>query len=220
VARRFPNSTFVELANSFHVTAIRDQDRCASRLYIRFLRRLSAGGTACARRIGDVRLVPRFSRRVDGIRGVRPSSGDRSRPRDRRLAAVAAATVADVVARWWVSTTARASALRGGTWWYSDDGPVVFRLQGVRLVPRVPVSGVARWYPRKGSSRRGKRAWPPGPHRDGAPWVVASCAARAGTAAGPNRRAAASGRRCSLPKSPAPRPGRPRRVPSAARGRL
>jgi hypothetical protein len=98
-------------------------------------------------------LVPRFSRRVDAFRGASPSSGDRSGPRDRRLAAAAAATVADVVARWWVNYDGTSVGLRGGTWSYSGDGPVVFRLQGVRLVPRVPVSGVARWYPRKGKVR-------------------------------------------------------------------
>jgi pimeloyl-ACP methyl ester carboxylesterase len=145
VARRFPTSTFVELRSSFHVTVIGDSDRCASRLYIRFLRRLDAGSTACAKRIGDVHLVRRFWRTIRGVKGARPATGDRSKARDRRLAAAAAATVADVLARWWVNYDGTSVGLRGGTWSYSGDSPVVFSLEDVRFVPRVPVSGTVRW---------------------------------------------------------------------------
>jgi TAP-like protein len=153
VANRFPNSTFVELANSFHVTAIRDHDRCASRLYIRFLRRLDAGNTRCAEEIGDVHLVPRFWRSIRGVRAARPADGDRSKARDRRLATAAATTVADVLARWWVNYDGTSVGLRGGTWSYSGDGPIVFRLRDVRFVPGVAVSGTARWFRRTGRVR-------------------------------------------------------------------
>jgi pimeloyl-ACP methyl ester carboxylesterase len=48
VARRFPRSSFVELRNSLHVTVLYDRDACASRLYVRFVRRLDPGDTTCA----------------------------------------------------------------------------------------------------------------------------------------------------------------------------
>jgi hypothetical protein len=152
-ANRFPNSTFVELRNSFHVTAIGDSDRCASRLYIRFLRRLDAGNTRCAETIGDVHLVPRFWRSIRGVRGAHPAEGDQSKARDRRLAAAAAATIADVLARWWVNYDGTSVGLRGGTWSYAGDGPIVFRLEDVRFVPGVPVTGTAKWFLRTGRVR-------------------------------------------------------------------
>ncbi len=49
VARRFPNSTLVDVLNSVHVTVLLDQNHCASVLYERFVRSLSPGDTSCAR---------------------------------------------------------------------------------------------------------------------------------------------------------------------------
>jgi pimeloyl-ACP methyl ester carboxylesterase len=145
-ASRFPDSTFVELANSFHVTAIRDTDRCASRIYTRFLRTRSAGDTSCADEIGDVHLVPEFAR---SLRDTKPAAstgpGDESKRRDRRLAAAAAQTVADVVARWWVNYDTTSRGLRGGTWSYRGSRPVIFTLRDVEHVPGVAVSGTVTW---------------------------------------------------------------------------
>jgi pimeloyl-ACP methyl ester carboxylesterase len=146
VANRFPNSTFVELVNSFHVTAIRDSDRCASRIYVRFLRARNAGDTSCAAEIGDVHLVPRFARSIAAVKPANSSGGrDESLRRDRRLAAAAAQTVADVVARWWVNYDGTSRGLRGGTWSYRGSRPVFFTLRDVELVPGVPVSGSVTW---------------------------------------------------------------------------
>ena len=55
VASRFPRSTFVEVANSVHVTAVGDRDDCAAPIVRRFIRRLDAGDTSCAARIAEVR---------------------------------------------------------------------------------------------------------------------------------------------------------------------
>ena len=58
VARRFPASTFVEVANSVHVTALADWDLCASRIYARFVRNLTPGDTSCAGEVGEWNVVP------------------------------------------------------------------------------------------------------------------------------------------------------------------
>ncbi len=151
VANRFPNSTFVEVVNSFHVTAIRDTDRCASRLYVRFLRKRDPGDTSCAEEIGDVHLVPGFARSLGDVKAAESAgTDDDSRRRHRRLAAAAAQTVADVVARWWVNYDGTSRGLRGGTWSYSGNTPVVFTLDDVRFVPGVSVSGEATWRRYKG----------------------------------------------------------------------
>jgi hypothetical protein len=71
--------------------------------------------------------------------------GDASTRVDRQLAAAAAATVADVLSRWWVNYDGTSVGLRGGTWSYEGDDPVVFSLDATEFVPGVKVTGTARW---------------------------------------------------------------------------
>lgn len=144
MARRFPRSTFVEVWNSFHVTALGDFDDCASRIYIRFVATLDPGDTSCARRIAEPHLVPAFARSLEDVTPATPAAGDRSRRSDRQVAAAAAATVADVIARWWVNLDATSVGLHGGRWSYEGDDPVVFDLDAVEFVPGVKVSGTVR----------------------------------------------------------------------------
>ena len=145
VANRFPGSTFVEMANSFHVTAIYDHDHCASRIYVRFVRRLDPGDTSCAQRVAEVHVVRNFPRSLKGVRPARSLPGDESRRIQRRLAAAAASTVADVQSRWYVNYDGTSVGLRGGRWSYGGSDAVRFRLRDVQFVPGVQVSGRATW---------------------------------------------------------------------------
>ena len=145
VASRFPNSTFVELHNSVHVTALGDRDGCAAPLVRRFIRTLSAGDTGCARRIAEVRVVDRFPRRSAGAAPASPRAGDRSMLADRRVAAVAAATVADAIQRWTLNYGGTDRGLRGGRWSWSGDRLTRFRFSGARFTRDVPVHGRATW---------------------------------------------------------------------------
>jgi pimeloyl-ACP methyl ester carboxylesterase len=101
VAGRFPNSTYVEVANGVHVMALGDFSRCASDLTVRFV---STGGDAgdisCANRYQEVRVVEEFP---GTLAEVDPApQGDRimSSAADRRGVAAAANTVADIFPRW------------------------------------------------------------------------------------------------------------------------
>ena len=154
VARRFPRSRFVEVRNSVHVTALYDLDACASRIYERFVTSFSAGDTSCARRIPEQRVVASFPARVGDVRPAWRRAGDGSSVVDRRLAAAAAATVADVVSRWWVNYDGEGVGLRSGSWTYDGDAPVTFQLDRVVLVPGVQVSGSAGWFYGGGVSSR------------------------------------------------------------------
>ena len=145
VAERFSESTFVEVRNSVHVTALYDRDQCASRIYIRFLKTLDPGDTSCASRVPELHLVPRFATRVQDVAPADPAPGDDSRRSDRQLGAAAAATVADVLARWWVNFDGDSVGLRGGAWSYEGDDPVVFSLDAVEFVPDAKVTGTAHW---------------------------------------------------------------------------
>ena len=53
--------------------------------------------------------------------------------------------MADLQDRWWNNYSGHGFGLRGGTWRYTGDPVVRFRLSGVRLLPDLPVSGTAVW---------------------------------------------------------------------------
>ena len=131
VAARFPRSTFVEMRNTIHVSALGDRSGCAAPLVRRFIRTLDAGDTSCAGRIAEVRVVDRFRRRAaPGAAGV---------------AAAAAATVADALQRWTINYSGGDRGLRGGRWSYTGTRLVRFRFRGARFARDVPVSGTATW---------------------------------------------------------------------------
>jgi len=141
VASRFPRSTFVELHNTIHVSALGDREGCAAPLVRRFVRTLSAGDTSCAQRIAEVRVVDRFPRRAAD---AQPAAGTGSR-RARRIAAVAAATVADAIQRWQLNYGGTSRGLRGGRWSYTGTRFVRFRFRRTRFARDVPVGGTATW---------------------------------------------------------------------------
>jgi hypothetical protein len=107
----------------------------------RFIRTLSAGDTSCAAQIAEVRVVDRFPRRA---RDATPADGTGSL-RARRIAAVAAATVADTIQRWALNYSGGGRGLRGGRWNYTGTRLVRFRLHATRLARDVPVTGTATW---------------------------------------------------------------------------
>ena len=147
-ARAFPNSTFVETANTAHISALIDFDQCASVLVRRFVRTREAGDTSCAARYHENRLVGHFARRAAGTGWHGPHL---------RTARVATATAADVLARWLSMYTSHGVGLRGGTFavhgglsFWGPDPVVVWKLRKVRWVRDVVVSGGMRWHRRSG----------------------------------------------------------------------
>ena len=62
VAKEFPDSTFVSVANLTHVTAVSDFGRCTSAIVVRFVATRSAGDTSCAAKYSEVRMVEQFPR--------------------------------------------------------------------------------------------------------------------------------------------------------------
>jgi pimeloyl-ACP methyl ester carboxylesterase len=145
VASRFPDSTLVVMQNSGHVTALEDQNDCASVIYERFVRDLAPGDTSCAARTPEVRVVPSFPLMLAGVAPADPGAGDGSTLTDRRIASAAAQAVADVLQRWWANVSGSGAGLRGGSWSYTGANLTTFTLRGVEFVPGVPVSGTVRW---------------------------------------------------------------------------
>ncbi len=114
-------------------------------LYERFVRKLAAGDTSCARRIPEVRVVRRYPLSLTDVAAASPTAGDHSTLKQRRMAAAGAATVADSIADWWVNYSGVGVGLRGGTWSYTGVNHTTFHFRSTRLVPGVSVTGRCDW---------------------------------------------------------------------------
>ena len=130
VASRFPRSTFVETANTIHISAISDRDDCAAPM----VRCLSP------------RSTPATTLRLVAGRGPRCWYLPAARWRHARARRHAAAeTVADATTRWQIHDSGRSRGPRGGRWSYTGTRLVRFRFRGARFVRDVPVTGSATW---------------------------------------------------------------------------
>jgi pimeloyl-ACP methyl ester carboxylesterase len=132
VARSFPDATYVEVPNAYHVTGLDGPGTCVTGIILRLVRRAAVGDTSCVRRTSPpIRVVEAFPETADEVPGSLA----------RRAAAIAAGTVGDVIARWDVMGGYEGVGLRGGTfrtWGY--DAPR-WRLDAVRWVRDVAVDG-------------------------------------------------------------------------------
>ncbi len=136
------------MRNSFHVTAMGDIDDCAQRLVRAFVRTpgpLSPTLRACADRVEPVRTLGGFPRRLAEVPAA-SATGNVSL-RLRKAGPAAALTVADLLDRWSNNYSGEGFGLRGGHWTYGGDHVTTFRLNRVRLVPGVAVSGTGRLEP-------------------------------------------------------------------------
>ena len=141
VADRFPNSTFVEVANTGHVTALVDYSRCASDIVVEFVRTRSPGDTSCSSQYQEVRTTDEFPQRLGDVATL-PGSGS---ARQRRIASAVTSTVGDVFPRWFAMFGSDGVGLRGGTFTTTGLDLVRFRLDGLRWVENLAVSGRVVW---------------------------------------------------------------------------
>lgn len=136
VARNFPRSTYVEVLNAGHVTALFDADACASRIARRFIENAAAGSTSCLESIPEHRVVQRFGETAAQIpQAPVVSSGDRSTAADRRSARVVVESIADVIDRWYAIPDFSGGGLYGGRFTMDSTGgePFVNRVWSLDL---------------------------------------------------------------------------------------
>jgi pimeloyl-ACP methyl ester carboxylesterase len=142
VTRQFPRAKHIVVANSFHVDAVGDTDDCAVRIVRRFLRTPSHWPRhGCAAHVAPIRTMGLFPRSLAGV----PAGSGHASLLARRVAPAAAATVADLLDRWWNNYSGHDVGLRGGHWSYTGDLTTVFHLHGLRLASDLAVSGTAHW---------------------------------------------------------------------------
>lgn len=149
VAAQFPAARQVIVANSFHVTAEDATDTCAVRILRKFVTRPRTGLTAkllaCAHEVPPLRAV------ADYPRSYRDGSPARSLPGSGvgsdalHASAGAVRTVSDLLTRWLSNYSGAGHGLQGGTWTYTGDHVVHFKLTNVRLMDDLAVSGRVTW---------------------------------------------------------------------------
>ena len=146
VASRFPRATFVSVPNVGHVVALGDHQGCAEGIVRRFVRTGgTVGDTSCVKEYAAVRAVPRFARTSSGLAPARQGRVVRSSVADRRVVAAAVMAAGDVITRWFVNYSGDGKGLRGGSFAYTGDDVVAFRLSRLAFARDVEVSGPLRW---------------------------------------------------------------------------
>jgi pimeloyl-ACP methyl ester carboxylesterase len=145
VAKLFGDARFIEIADSGHHTLFSFRSDCSRMLVQRFLDSRMVGNASCARsRRLTFPAVGRFPRLARGVRPAIVSSRarDHSTPRGRRVAAVAAWTLRDVLEH--AENDPNGVGLRGGTYAGAfGDSALPLKLTGVRFTQDVTISGPA-----------------------------------------------------------------------------
>ena len=142
-AALFPNSTFVSVANTGHVTALDDSWGCASVIVTDFIADGEVGDTTCADTIPEIRAVDRYPLHVADATAAIAAPGDSSTVADRQIATVAVDQVGDALAQWGVMTGDNGQGLRGGTFTIDEGDTLTVHLDGAKLSDDVTVNGSA-----------------------------------------------------------------------------
>lgn len=131
VAAQFARSRQVVVANSTHVTAMDDVNKCASLLVRDFFADqgavLAGVGGKCAAKIPPIEAVIGYPVRIEN-----PGNG-------------VTQTAMDAIDRYLQAVTDKGLGLRGGSWSSRGWGPIVIELYEYRLYQNLPVSGSVRW---------------------------------------------------------------------------
>ncbi len=148
VLKEYHHAQQVLVNNTFHVSAIGDEDNCAQQLVRNFITTLTPGDTSCAANIAEVRLVPKFARSYAELDPAATLPGNQGSPTDLRVAAAAAYALGDVLDLWWINSTGNGVGLRGGTWSAVSNpsgSATLFQMSQVRWTEDVAASGQFVW---------------------------------------------------------------------------
>jgi pimeloyl-ACP methyl ester carboxylesterase len=147
VAKLFPNSRFVEIANSGHHTLVNARNECSAAIVVQFIDALTPGDTSCKSSFDfTFPALGRFPEDADDARKAKVdrTGDDDSKKIDRRVATVVAATLMDAVKRDFLKSGPDGVGLRGGKFTTSfDETGVTIELDGARFSEDVRVSGKA-----------------------------------------------------------------------------
>jgi hypothetical protein len=144
IAAQFPNSSYVEIANSGHITIFNNTD-CSSAIIVSFVQTLQPGDTSCAQQFTPLRGVGSFWRASRDADPADPVGSNQSTRSDRQIVSAAWAAAADAIQHGFVANgypTSNGTGLRGGTYSRTfGDSDVTLQLNAVRFTNDVTVSG-------------------------------------------------------------------------------
>jgi pimeloyl-ACP methyl ester carboxylesterase len=151
VVNQFPNARQVVFANSFHVTAAGDNDHCAEKFVRAFIENPAApfapALTQCAASVPPLRAMGTFPTSYRDVVPADNAYGSHANVQVREGAAAAAATVADVIDRWYNNYTGFGYGLHGGEWSYAGSQVAYYEFHSVRFTKDLAVSGHVVWSP-------------------------------------------------------------------------
>jgi len=149
IASDFPAARQVIVANSFHVTADGDTDNCAVLILRQFVTRprtvLTAGRVSCANQVPPLRAVANYGSSYRDGAAARALPGSGVGADALHASASAVRTAADLLDRWFDNYSGSGHGLQGGTWSYTGNNVVHFRMKNVRLTRDLAVSGTVTW---------------------------------------------------------------------------
>ncbi len=154
----FPEAWFVVVRNTGHETAVGDGGvfvppyggdiaRCAGPIVLQFV---ASGGdpgdTSCVLRIRPIRTVPAFAKRWRDVAPAKAHDDNAASPEALALAAAAAETVGDALARYYVTTSGTVAGLRGGRFHLTaDEHGYTLHLNGLQWTEDLAVTGTIVW---------------------------------------------------------------------------
>jgi len=151
VVDQFPNARQVTFANSFHVTAAGDYDHCAEKFVRAFIRNPDASFAPrlmqCAASVPPLRAMGTFPTSYRHVKAAVNAYGSHAGIPARKAVVASAATVADVIDRWYNNYTGFGYGLRGGQWSYTGNRVASYKFHAVRFTKDLAVSGRAVWSP-------------------------------------------------------------------------
>jgi pimeloyl-ACP methyl ester carboxylesterase len=155
VQRSWPNTTFVEVPNTNHVTAEGDLQRCTAVVLQHFVQSFTTGGTACVKAMPPVSVVPDFPAHLSEAPIPAATPGSTGTAQERRAAWVASEVVADALSSWQnLMYGNHGHGLYGGAFFssgtFDSTGPVALRFKDDRFTRDLAVSGSATWERSKG----------------------------------------------------------------------
>lgn len=149
-AANFPRGRQVILRNSLHVDALPGaRSNCGATLVRHFLETLEVGDVSCTQAAAEIRLVPRFARRLHELDPATALAGNAANAEQLRAVNAALLTAGDAIARAPEISPGAGVGLRGGSDIVRESGDVYrLTLHELRWTEDLAVSGTVEvpWY--------------------------------------------------------------------------
>ena len=143
----FPRGRQVILRNSLHVNALPGaRSECGATLVRHFLETLEPGDASCAQAVAEIRLVPRFARRLHELDPASASTGNAATVEQLRTVSAALLTAGDAMVRAPEVSPGAGVGLRGGTYTVREaHGAYQLTLRDLRWTEDLVVSGTVEF---------------------------------------------------------------------------